>query len=1267
MSTTQFESSLPCPDPSDVPEKSSADPVSGSPDGLHGLDPGELLARGMDTVKHSGSMHDWTPPTPEELAHLLPQYQIESLLGRGGMGAVYKGFQEKLGRPVAIKLLPAELTADAQFVTRFEREARTLAKLHHPGIVSIHDFGQTPDGHLYFVMEYVEGTDLRHILQSSGLQPGQALEIIAQICEALNAAHQQGVIHRDIKPANILLTTAGCVKLADFGLARPEQEEHEALTLSNAILGTPDYMAPEQKEGRSDSRADIYALGVMLYEMLTGQLPRGAWPPPSRKVSVDVRIDEVVIKALQQEPDLRYQQASEMKTDVESIRSGPVADTPAPKPSRRFAWVALIGAAALATAAAFWFAGKSWLVPSGGKASSHSNASLRVSDTISDDGLEKFVFSPAQPDLGLVVRWTCNPVIDEDGMAEGYTEKTIYEWLQLPEAGDTVTLVFGVPGWDAKERDQNGDGAYMIRLQPGAQAYREFEDLFWADKLPQLASRYRDAGDIVDGRYVVRFERLKKSGAWSQAGEIQNDAWSEGSETWFELEVQALPIAEIKARLPKIQKPWPGMENYGKTYAFSVEGKDPYEDALTETEKKARDLMQEARQAAENGDAVKFKELAEKSLALDPHSARNRVIHGWALFQLDRYPEALAAWHEVQRLDPTCSRKINAYLALAAWQTGDEKEALRYFSEQVKFTPYFGQWDTLQIAAKSWEPKEREILPALFQKWSNAQAPAKAEDESAKLQDALLSSQWKYVTKRAAYSFQRTMLFLKDGTAWLFDDVNKRKWDWTLTGPKTARLTCEDRAIELTFDDSFAKFTGRETGENQPWGETTFESLQMTPLTEESRNQILEKIKTVAAQRSWPKPLDPSVLAGVAGPRKSDDDLDSNQIAAGERALLSIVGRGNSDILFGNFTATKGDLALVVRWTVKPALLPEWLRKKSGENSVFEWVQFPHEGGKNTVTIEPAGLANDDNHDNDTLSARFTGAKGIPFFVSEKIPWRDITKVTQKTYGDQVVITYDHGSGDARETWLKVEVFAAAPDDIWDAYPGMYRSSNVAKFYIDGEDAANPDEATGAKISDYYEPPLLAHWQGKLLHTRQGPDEYGLTKDVYSAARGSMGLLVRWTFVPALMDKWQEDADMGPNTTHEAVFVPYGNNADPFTVTLIHGNPVWHEADVDKNGNGGYTVRLQGRNGETLLRFEKKPGLSGIETGDNDHAVWNFRPYNTTGDDPGETWLKVEITALTAEEMKAKYPDEDGAAWDGEIYESEGKTTSNGIKIQAGK
>ncbi len=300
------------------------DPTNSSKGGTRpeteGMDPVELLARALDEPKLSGSPHSWTPPDPEHLAEMLPQYEIECILGRGGMGVVYKGRQKDLDRVVAIKLLPAEMAVDEQFVERFRREAKTLAKLHHPGIVSVYEFGQTTEGHLFFVMEYVAGTDLRRLMKKQELDSGQALAVVSQVCEALRAAHEQGVIHRDIKPENVLVTEQGQIKLADFGLSRPVDEDHSRrFTMTNMVMGTADYMAPEQRSGQADHRADIFALGVMLYEMLTGQVPRGAFDPPSRKLQVDVRIDKVVVKALQEEPERRYQNVTEMKTDVETI------------------------------------------------------------------------------------------------------------------------------------------------------------------------------------------------------------------------------------------------------------------------------------------------------------------------------------------------------------------------------------------------------------------------------------------------------------------------------------------------------------------------------------------------------------------------------------------------------------------------------------------------------------------------------------------------------------------------------------------------------------------------------------------------------------------------------------------------------------------------------------------------------------------------------------------------------------------------------------
>ncbi len=268
----------------------------------------------------------FTPPEPAELAEKFPQLEILALLGHGGMGAVYKARQKHLDRLVALKILSPHISHDPAFAERFAREARSLARLNHTRIVSVYDFGQTEDGLFYFVMEFVDGTDLRRVIQASEISPHQALAIVPQICEALQFAHDEGIVHRDIKPENILLDKKGQVKIADFGLAKLLDLPPTAYTLTHPQqrMGTPHYMAPEQIEHPHDvdHRADIYSLGVVFYEMLTHELPIGRFAPPSKKVQVDVKLDDVVLRALEKEPELRYQQASEVKTDVENIKAG---------------------------------------------------------------------------------------------------------------------------------------------------------------------------------------------------------------------------------------------------------------------------------------------------------------------------------------------------------------------------------------------------------------------------------------------------------------------------------------------------------------------------------------------------------------------------------------------------------------------------------------------------------------------------------------------------------------------------------------------------------------------------------------------------------------------------------------------------------------------------------------------------------------------------------------------------------------------------------
>ena len=308
-----------------------------------GLCPACLLQAGLGSEAGGAETRPSdSPPAPppgaalslEAIRKLFPQLEIIEPLGRGGMGVVYMARQLQLDRLVALKILPTDIARTPGFAERFAREARALAKLSHPNIVAVHDSGQT-DGHYYFIMEFVDGANLRQLIAAGKVTPETALAIVPQVCEALQFAHDEGILHRDIKPENILIDKKGRVKIADFGLAKlvDDQAVDHSLTGTHQVMGTPRYMAPEQFESTKtvDHRADIYSLGVVFYEMLTGEIPMGRFAPPSKKVQVDDRIDEVVLRSLEREPAQRYQHVSEIKTDVENVtQHGVMAPPPSP-------------------------------------------------------------------------------------------------------------------------------------------------------------------------------------------------------------------------------------------------------------------------------------------------------------------------------------------------------------------------------------------------------------------------------------------------------------------------------------------------------------------------------------------------------------------------------------------------------------------------------------------------------------------------------------------------------------------------------------------------------------------------------------------------------------------------------------------------------------------------------------------------------------------------------------------------------------------------
>lgn len=257
-------------------------------------------------------------------APIIPGFEVLDELGRGGMGIVYRARQPHLDRLVAIKVLPADASKESSFTERFTREARALARLNHPHILTVYDFGQA-DGQSYFVMEYVDGTNLRQRLRAGPLPQAETVRIVSQVCEALAYAHDEGIVHRDIKPENVLLDRRGRVKIGDFGIAKLLTRKAGDYTLTGPwqVMGTFHYMAPEQLENpqQLDQRADIYSVGVMLYELLTGGLPQGRFPLPSQKMGTDPRLDAIVLKALDKEPAGRYQTASELKAALDGVQN----------------------------------------------------------------------------------------------------------------------------------------------------------------------------------------------------------------------------------------------------------------------------------------------------------------------------------------------------------------------------------------------------------------------------------------------------------------------------------------------------------------------------------------------------------------------------------------------------------------------------------------------------------------------------------------------------------------------------------------------------------------------------------------------------------------------------------------------------------------------------------------------------------------------------------------------------------------------------------
>jgi serine/threonine protein kinase/thioredoxin-like negative regulator of GroEL len=692
---------------------------------------------------------NFVPPTPAQLAALFPNVEITSLIGKGGMGAVYRGLQKKLNRQVAIKILPPEIGRDASFAERFTREAQALARLSHPNIVTIHDVGQAGDFY-YFVMEYVDGANLREIIRGGDCAPQQALAIVQQVCDALAYAHSLGIVHRDIKPENILVDGAGKVKIADFGLAKlvGSDTPNVSLTGTEQVMGTWRYMAPEQMENarQVDHRADIYSLGVVFYELLTGEVPMGRFHPPSEKVQVDVRVDEVVLKTLEREPTRRYQHASHLRSDIDQCSSGngksfarqqDKVDRGSRTGSRSWAvlsWM-LVGMIALAGVLSAVSVGVYLLSYTDHPSSVNDpNASLsedeRIerAETLTGEGYQLW----GQQQLAPAIAKFTEAVALDPQSAQAWNG---LGWAKF-NGGQSAEAI------PAFEKCLELEPEHPAALNGLGQIYLSMGEFEKAETYLLKASRQASASWVGLGRLYLLTGKYDEAQSWLQKviGEMPNDPILKRmleAATKKELpddlrQLIAPPSKEHQVETASAARAWQ-LANEGKLRSAEI----AFRRVLAKNPNDASALNGLGFCLLNSGKTASAKEYFEKCLKINPQEIG--ALNGLArcLKAEGKTDEAIFLWEKVREM-PQNAPAATVLLASTYMEQGEYAKALPLYEELASAYPGSAQYrEALKAARKGIEKKEAEATPeAEAAPEAKAAAEAEAAAEVEKTKDA---------------------------------------------------------------------------------------------------------------------------------------------------------------------------------------------------------------------------------------------------------------------------------------------------------------------------------------------------------------------------------------------------------------------------------------------------------------------------------------------------------------------------------------------------